>query len=127
MAKYLEELPCGCPPSDAEDIVSTRIMYRMIEGDTPIAQDFYSHKKRNSNLKYHDPLKMCQAHGLSLFDDPEKAIKATRARYPNHRVCRLILQEGSGKILKTDSAGHYTWWPFEEFDILRACEVQAND
>ena len=38
-------------------------------------------------------------------------------------VCRVVLDKGAGRILKTGSEAHYTWWPLADYDILANCRM----
>lgn len=125
--KYREELPCNCPPSDAQEIESVPIMYRLIEYDTPTEEDFHSHRKLNPNKPFKNASRECAARGLSLFSDPNEARRRTKKTMKNYRLCILRLYSGAGKILKTYGPHHYTWWPFVDFDILSICEVVQHD
>lgn len=126
--KFREELPCNCPPPNAEVIISARSMYRMIKGEMPEERDFHSHRKLNPDGKeYTDSSMECMARGVSLFDNPKQAIEQTAATKPNYRVCHLRLKKGAGKIVKSFGPNHYTWWPLVGFDIMSSCEVQIID
>lgn len=124
---YRENLPCNCPPPNAEDIDHVRIMYRLIPNDTPSEEDFYSLLKRKPNAQFRSTFDTCNANGVSLYSDPKSARTQPRKKFKDFRLCCLRLQRGAGKILKTYGTDHYTWWPFAEFDVLGCCEVQQSD
>lgn len=68
----------------------------------------------------------CEARGLSVHTerrDSERALKlpSLRGRF----ICRLRLESGAGRILKTGARSHYTWWPLSDYDILNRCTVEA--
>ena len=125
--KFREELPCNCPPTDAEDTDCSRMMYRLIRGEIPTEEDFHSLRKRKPKAQFKTASDKCNATGISLFSDPNWAKKRTSREMKNFQLCRLRLQKGAGKIVKSYGPHHYTWWPSAEVDILRYCEIQHSD
>lgn len=125
--KYREELICDCPPASARDTDGLPIMYRIICGQRPTDADFHSLRRLNPNSRHEDPVLECRARGLSLFTDPSKAKQRTKKKLRDGKLCGLKLTKGAGKIIQSGRLGHYTWWPFADFDILSCCEVQTND
>ena len=43
-ASYREELPAGCPPDEAEEIVEERVVFRIVRKDPPTHDDFRSQR-----------------------------------------------------------------------------------
>lgn len=122
MNLYREMLPADCPPPAAEEIVSPRLVYRLVDNDPPADADFQSQRAKNPGKIYQ--VSECRARGLSVYARLEDA-KALAARLGLERsyFCRVALQPGAGRILKTGSLSHYTWWPWADFDILSHCQV----
>ena len=40
--QYREELPCRCPPADAEEISGPSAVYRLIREDAPAEENFHT-------------------------------------------------------------------------------------
>ena len=124
--EYREPLPDDCPPADAVEIVEPLIMYRLVRGNPPGRDDFRSQRAMNPGFEYEDADTECRANGVSVFVSLE--IVNRRRRRRNLRgllICEVVLDRGAGRILKTGSEAHYTWWPFAEYDILANCQVIA--
>jgi len=121
-----EPLPPGCPPDEAEEIKTTRYVFRLVRTNPPTEEDFKS--KRAENLVPKPPcVSECEFCGVSVFPKKRDAAAKTR-KLPNFKgllVCRVTLTAGAGKIQKTFSRGHHTWWPLADFDILDNCEVES--
>ena len=120
---YREELPDGCPPQDAKEIVDEIICYRLVHHEPPTEEDFRSQRALQPNKDFEVP--ECQARGLSVFMKPSDARKKAR-RSRNLRgtkVAKLTLTHGAGYIQKTGRNSHHTWWPYKECDVLANCEV----
>ena len=123
--EYREPLPPGCPPDDAVEIVESRIVYRLVRIYPPSLDDFRSYAALNPDKKYNDSTKKCQAHGVSVYRNPRAAAKS-RERYSNLKgtlICKVVLVEGAGRIKRTGSRTHYTWWPLADYDIIANCQA----
>lgn len=120
---FREPLPLGCPPVEAEQITEPRIVYRIVQGDPPTDDDFWS-QQATSPDKLFRGVTECQARGLSVFDDLRQArsLLAT-PRFRGCFVCQVCLTVGSGYIQRTGRRNHFTWWPFAEYAILEGCLV----
>ena len=121
--RFREQLPAGCPPQTAAEIVSEKICYRLVQNAPPQAEDFRSQRALHPNQDFN--LSECRVMGLSVFMRQADAARVAD-RSPNHRgskVARLTLSQGAGYIKQTGSRSHHTWWPYFEFDILANCEV----
>ena len=104
---YREPLPDDCPPHDAAEITAPRIVYRLVRHNPPVDDDFRSQRAVNPQRYFRIP--ECQVRGISVFDDYLVAVSWTNSR--NLRgtlVCRVTLDRGAGRILKTGSQAHYT-------------------
>lgn len=120
---YREPLPEGCPPDAAEEIVSERVVFRLVRNDLPTDDDFRSRRaeKPTDQLNADE----CIARGMSVFSRRESA-EVARSRFNDLEgtlVCQVTLDEGAGHIQQTRSRHHHTWWPFADFDILATCQV----
>ena len=126
--KYLEPLPDGCPPDDAEEIVEPRIVYRLVRSAPPSRDDFRSLRSLNPGLVYEDADTECRANGVSVFIDLEFAHRRRRERR-NLRgmlICEVVLDKGAGRIQQPNlKSAHCTWWPLADYDILANCQVIA--
>ena len=123
MNLYREILPADCPPAAAEEIVSPRIVYRLVDGDPPADADFDSWRGKNPEAQPRTASE-CQARGLSVFSrsrDVRNLIELSSAK--EARICQVTLGRGAGRIQKTGGRSHYTWWPRADFDILARCPV----
>lgn len=122
---YREPLPEGCPPDDAEEIVSPQEMFRLVRTDPPTEADFRSQRAENPNRTFPEIVE-CLARGLSIHaerSDSEKARKLPKLR--GRLICRLRLGAGAGYIQQTGRRSHHTWWPLADYDILAQCDVEA--
>ena len=123
MNLYREILPADCPPEAAEEIVSPRIVYRLVDGDPPADADFDSWRVKNPEAQPRTASE-CQARGLSVYSrirDVRRLIELSGAK--EARICQVALDRGAGRIQKIGGRSHYTWWPRADFDILAHCQV----
>ena len=117
---YREPLPENCPPETAEEITEPRIVYRLVRHNPPIDGDFRS--QRAEKPQQHFDVPECQVRGVSVFDNYGVAVNWTKSRnLRGTQVCRVTLNRGAGRITKTGSRAHYTWWPLANYDILANC------
>ena len=101
-------------------------MYRLTQEQKPTDEDFHSLRKLKPEAKYED-LNECIAHGLSVFSDPVMARSRAVRKLKGYSVSKVRLDRGAGKIMRTSGPDHYTWWPYNSFDILACCESIADD
>ena len=121
---YREPLPENCPPETAEEITEPRIVYRLVRNNPPTDADFRS--QRAANPQRHFRIPECQVRGLSVFSDYQVAVSWSRSRsLRGTQVCRVTLNRSAGRIQKTGSAAHYTWWPLAAYDIPAHCQVAS--
>lgn len=121
---YREELPEGCPPDDATDIVGETVVYRMLDSNPATDKDFDSWRTLNPDSECPDGVCECRARGVSVRN--EEAASRRLQKLPKFKNCfigKLTLDVGAGKIKKTGGRAHYDWWPFANYDILAVCEV----
>ena len=119
---YREPLPEDCPPPQAEEIISLRIVFRIVWNNPPTADDFRSRRAEKPEADFR--ASECQARGLSVFAQLEDAkAAARRARMIGAMFSRVVLDKGAGHIQKTGRNSHYTWWALADFDILSRCQV----
>ena len=117
---YREPLPDDCPPVEADEISSPRVVFRLIRNNPPIDDDFRSQRAEKPTAHFY--VSECQARGLSVFTDAGDAENQTRRRNLKFMVvCRVTLATGAGRIMKTGGRSHHTWWPYQDYDILTNC------
>src|SRR6516162_8369758 len=105
---YREQLPEGCPPDAAEEIASPREVFRLVRSNPPTLDDFRSQRTQKPQAVFQ--VNECQARGLSVFAerrDSERALKLPTLR--GRLICRLQLDNGSGRIQQTGRPSHHTW------------------
>lgn len=123
---YREQLPEGCPPDDSVEISDPWEVFRLVRTRPPTADDFRSQRAERPNHVF-TGANECEARGLSVHtdrQDSERALKlpSLRGRF----ICRLRLESGAGRILKTRTRSHHTWWPLSDYDVLGHCTVEAS-
>lgn len=123
MNLYREILPADCPPPAAEEIVSPRLVYRLVDNDPPADADFDSWRVKNPDEPPRNASE-CHARGLSVYSRSRDARNLIgRSGSQESRVCQITLDQGAGLIQKTGRRSHYTWWPWADFAILPRCQV----
>ena len=121
---FREPLPANCPPVEAENVLVTRIVFRLVRADPPTLDDFRSQREEKPDSVFR--VSECQARGLSVHADRSDSEKATRLPALRDRlVCRVRLEAGAGCIQQTSRWSHHTWWPLADFDILAHCDREA--
>ena len=124
ITKYREILPENCPPDSAEEIISQRYVYRLIQSVAPSEKDFQSQRAQKPKARF-GRVSECRTRGLSVYSrkvDAEKALKLPQFR--TYKICRVTLNHGAGKIQQTGRPTHHTWWPLAQYDILANCKVE---
>lgn len=122
---YREPLPEDCPPTEAEEVVATRVVFRLVRSNPPTADDFRSQRAERPNAVFN--VNECQTRGLSVYanrSDCDQTLKLPRFR--KHHVCKVVLDKGAGHIQQTGQLSHHTWWPLAAFDILIRCGVEPS-
>lgn len=121
---YREPLPEDCPPVEAEEITAARTVFRLSRSNPATLDDFLSQRAEKPEAVFN--VTECQARGLSVFADRRDAEKLKKLpKFRRCSICRVQLVTGAGRILKTGSNSHHTWWPLAEFDILAYCRMEA--
>lgn len=121
--EFRERLPEGCPPPEAQEIITEQVVFRLVRRDPPTDSDFQSQRAEKLNRRF-TGVSECQARGLSVFSDMSEAAKRLKLPALKGRlICQVTLDRESGYILRTGSLGHFTWWPFARFPILSKCQV----
>ncbi len=121
---YREQLPDDCPPSEAEEILAARIVFRLVSTNPVTLNDFRSQRALRPEAKF--DVSECQARGLSVFADRADIEKTRRLpKFRSWSICQVQLEAGAGYIQQTGGWSHHTWWPFAEFDILTHCENEV--
>jgi len=109
---FYEDLPKQCPPSDATSPTKGQQFYRLAAKNPPVQADFDSHNKRGVACRPgSDPCLMC---ACSLFETVEQAKRFLRRR--GSIIVKVVLDPKAGKIKKTFSEGHFSWWISAGFD-----------
>jgi len=123
---YRDTLPDDCPPCAAEEVDAPRVVFRLVSNVPPTSDDFRSQRQQNPNRRF-TGVTECQACGLSIFSNKHDA--ATKLlklpRFKNHKLCRVMLSAGSGRIQQTFQPSHHTWWPRTTFNILENCSLET--
>ena len=120
---FREPLPKGCPPWEAQEIITEQVVFRLVPTDPPTDSDFQSQRAENPNNPFKG-VSECQARGLSVYSNmrhAEKQLKKPRLR--GRLICQVTLDRGAGYILEMGRRWHFTWWPFASFPILTKCQV----
>ena len=123
---FREELPPDCPPADAEEILDSREVFRLVRANPAQESDFRSQRAELPD-KVFDGVCECVARGLSVLVTLEAGRNATRLpRLRGRMVCRVQLFAGAGFIKPTGrNPDHHTWWPLASYPILLHSEVLA--
>ena len=119
---YREPLPDDCPPDEAEEITSPHLVYRLVRNIPPIHDDFRSQRAEKPTAQFN--VSECRARGVSVFTNLSDAERQTRRRSLRNLIpCLVTLTAGAGRIQKTGGSSHYTWWPYDSYDILANCQL----
>ena len=119
---YRESLPDNCPPDTADEITSPRLVYRLVRNIPPINDDFRSQRAEKPTAQFN--VSECRARGVSVFTNLSDAERQTRRRNLRNLIpCLVTLTAGAGCIKKTGGSSHYTWWPYDGYDILANCQL----
>jgi hypothetical protein len=128
-----DELPEACPPDGHWP--ARGVFYRLTRpslkiGEVPEDKDWVLplHTKKSAAYLKHDE---CDAYSYSLFDDiePLHIARLASAWARRKSISRVILPEGSGYLLKTESEladGHHDWWPVPAQCIPGAVVVEER-
>ncbi|MEI6067393.1 MAG: hypothetical protein WCP96_08640 [Methylococcaceae bacterium] len=121
---YRESLPDNCPPTLAEEVSETRVVYRLVRSNPPTTDHFRSQREKKPDSVFPN-IDECQARGLSVYtivSDCDKPLKLPHFR--KYLVCKVSLDFGAGRIQQTGQPSHHTWWPLAGFDILQHCSME---
>lgn len=120
--EFRDDLPNGCPPPEATEIVNPTIVFRLVEGDEPSETDFLTHRQLWPNKNFQ--VSECQVRGLSVQLNAQDSRRFRALPTQKHKkIAKVHLDKGAGYIQRTGRHGHFTWWPFKGFDFLGNCEV----
>jgi hypothetical protein len=120
---YREPLPEGCPPTESEEVIGARDVFRLVKASAATAEDFRSLRAERPDATFRG-VSECLARGVSVHTDRADSEKTRKLpRFKNSLVCRVRLVDGAGRIQQTFQPTHHTWWPLATFDILSHCEV----
>lgn len=123
---FREQLPDGCPPDEADEIIARRVVFRLVRYSPPSQCDFRSQRAENPERQFGN-VSECRARGLSVHtsrQSSENLSKLPRMRNRGMIPCRVVLDEGAGYIQQTGKDRfHLTWWPLAHYDILRNCSL----
>ncbi len=128
---YPPHFPHGCPPEDSEPALGD--VYRLVENNPPIQQDFLSYQESNPDKDYGN-LK-CHSVGLSVYRDINDIHRLQR-RVPAKKeqlISKGALSPEMGKIKSTifnpNEKSHITWWvptgifPWMHFTIVEGAKA----
>ncbi|CAG1023249.1 hypothetical protein MTYM_02302 [Methylococcales bacterium] len=105
---YRELLPENCPPDQAEEIATARVVYRLVRCNPPVLDDFRSQRAEKPGAIF-SGVDECKARGVSVYAnlaDCDKTLKLPRFR--SHHVCKVALDQGAGRIQQTFQPSHHT-------------------
>ena len=118
---YREPLPEECPPEEAEEVNTPRPVYRLVSSVPPTDGDFLSQRAKHPKARF--SASECIARGVSVFSNLSDAEAQTKRPNLRHHIpFQVTLDAGAGRIQKTSSRSHYTWWPYDGYDILANCQ-----
>ena len=112
--EYLEDLPESCPPADA--INREMVVYRVVTTIPPCEDDFYSQRKKFPFRPF--SLDECIVRACSVFDNEYDIRKKPKLlSKDNVKLIRFKITKMDGKVKKTLSPGHHSWWIYRCFDF----------
>ena len=113
---YREPFPDDCPPDEAEEITSPRLIYRLVRNNPPTDQDFVSQRPD----RVFRNISECQARGLSVRTNLDSAMELRGLRtMRGTMLCQVRLDYSAGRIMQTGEDPHHsTWWPLADYDVL---------
>lgn len=121
---FAETLPEGCPPNQASEPQRMEV-FRLLQTGTPQASDFDSHAARWPERFGTE----CKHYAVSVFTARESL--ARLLGMPVHagkKIARLLLTSASGRVQQTGrDLHHHSWWRYESFDAVTACEVEKEE
>jgi hypothetical protein len=119
--EWVEPLPDGCPPPDAERPNYTEF-YRLVKTIPAEDDDFVSFRERNPDrpLKYDE----CIERSCSLFNTYQQCNRRRKSRiHRAKKIVRIMLTPESGLILRTlNQRGHHSWWRAKGFHPVEHCQ-----
>ena len=111
-------MPPSCPP---QNVISEDInpVYRFIDGDVPIENDFLSHKELNPQKRYPKNQK-CKSTAISLYNSLEAALIAKESfkNLQDKKICEGRITKACGTLELTECTGHLSLWQFKDADLL---------
>lgn len=108
---FSDSLPANCPPANAQP--QTISLFRLMVPDD-LNTSFLNHVDLYpDNLSYKG---MCDAHGLSFFDNLVKLKELVKKEINKNRIiAKVNITPEIGKLEKNnEKTGHYTLWLFKE-------------
>ena len=63
--KYREQLPDGCPPENAETVVSEQFFYRLVRQEAPTEDDFKSQRAKRPLARF---MRVSECQALGAID-----------------------------------------------------------
>ena len=113
----MEELPSRCPPEDA--IQKEMVVYRAVTSFPPSEADFYSQRRMFPKKPFN--IDDCLAHACSVFDNEFDIKKKKKLLSHNGiRIVKFKIELEDGKVKKTFSKGHHSWW------ICKSCHISSK-
>jgi len=120
--EWAEDLPEGCPPSDAV-APNGEIFFRAVLTFPPTEIDFQSQRKQQSQKQYRNE---CEARALSMFSTLNGCKRLKKYPYfKNHLIVSLTLGKECGLIKENPSSiseMHYDWWLAAKFNPISICK-----
>lgn len=119
---YKNNLPDGCPPSDAAEINEPLRKVRLTKEIPPSEDDFKPHNLLYPEKDYKGK-DDCPSRSLSLTDEVGGRKAITTPKFKGYCLAQIELPPGSGRIKKTGKAfeeRHWSFWAYQEFEISQA-------
>jgi hypothetical protein len=115
---FREPLPVDCPPTAAQT-TQGEVYWRMIPAQPAVDGYFDSHAKRKPGMNYGD--RMCKARGVSLLTslDACRDYRKLRRMAVMKFAVQVLLSSNAG-LIEPSGTAHVTWWPYKNFDPLKA-------
>ena len=117
--KNAKIMPQSCPPQEAV-CADVSPVYRLIDGDIPVARDFLSHKELYPQKRY-PKTQQCKATALSFFNSVEAAMDAKNSSkgLRSKKISEGKITKECGTHELNNSTGHISLWQFKDVDIIK--------
>ena len=115
---WYEELPAGCPPITSKE--ANGLFYRLIDGQGITLEDFDSHEKAGKSYRKNSTCP-CKARAVSIFENLGGCVNLKKLSvHKDKLIAEVNLTQADGKVSKTGSPYHYSWWRTVSFEYSAA-------